>query len=313
MRLRTLLRATAVGLGAVALANRQLRQPPDSLPTPFDRELQRYRWREFDIAYSEAGDPADPDLLLLHGINAAGSAHEFRHVFEALAERYHVVAPDMPGFGHSDRPAVAYDAALYEAFVADALTDLVERPTVVAASLSAAYLAGALGAADAPPIEEACLVCPTETAIPGRRPALNALVRAPLFGEAIFNLLGSRPSIRYFLADHGFADPASITDEWVAYDHAAAHQPGARYAPAAFLSGFLNASIDLEARLAALEVPVTILWGGQARLPPLERGRELAAAADATLVVLEDADLLPHAECPETVLDVLDEQLVGLA
>jgi len=60
----------------------------------------------------------------------------------------------------------------------------------------------------------------------------------------------------------------------VAYDHAAAHQPGARYAPAAFLSGFLNASIDLEARLAALELPVTILWGWPGTAPaPRARAR----------------------------------------
>src|SRR5512132_2887708 len=54
------------------------------------------------VFYREAGDPGLPKLLLLGGFPA--SSHQFRHLIPALADRFHVVAPDYPGFGNSDMP-----------------------------------------------------------------------------------------------------------------------------------------------------------------------------------------------------------------
>jgi len=54
------------------------------------------------IFYREAGAEAAPTILLLHGFPT--SSHMFRNLIPALAGRYHVVAPDLPGFGFSDAP-----------------------------------------------------------------------------------------------------------------------------------------------------------------------------------------------------------------
>ena len=56
------------------------------------------------IFYREAGSPAAPAVVLLHGTPA--SSHQYRNLIPALADRYHVIAPDYPGFGHSDVPGV---------------------------------------------------------------------------------------------------------------------------------------------------------------------------------------------------------------
>ncbi len=66
----------------------------------------RYRRTEVDgfkIFYREAGRAGAPKLLLLHGFPSAG--HMFRDLIPELAHRFHVVAPDLPGFGQSDMPA----------------------------------------------------------------------------------------------------------------------------------------------------------------------------------------------------------------
>ena len=55
-----------------------------------------------EIFYREAGPPAAPNILLLHGFPT--SSHMFRNLIPALADDYHVVAPDLPGFGFSDAP-----------------------------------------------------------------------------------------------------------------------------------------------------------------------------------------------------------------
>jgi len=55
------------------------------------------------VFYREAGDPANPTLLLLHGFPS--SSHMFRALIPLLADRFHLVAPDLPGFGHTAPPA----------------------------------------------------------------------------------------------------------------------------------------------------------------------------------------------------------------
>jgi pimeloyl-ACP methyl ester carboxylesterase len=56
------------------------------------------------IFYREAGPDTAPAVVLLHGTPA--SSHMYRNLIPALADRYHVIAPDYPGFGHSDVPGV---------------------------------------------------------------------------------------------------------------------------------------------------------------------------------------------------------------
>jgi pimeloyl-ACP methyl ester carboxylesterase len=55
-----------------------------------------------NVAYREAGDPANPALLLLHGFPA--SSFMYRHLLAVLADRFHLIAPDYPGFGNSEAP-----------------------------------------------------------------------------------------------------------------------------------------------------------------------------------------------------------------
>jgi pimeloyl-ACP methyl ester carboxylesterase len=57
----------------------------------------------FEIFYREAGDPAKPSLLLLHGFPTSG--HMFRDLIPLLAKDFHLVAPDLPGFGRSALPS----------------------------------------------------------------------------------------------------------------------------------------------------------------------------------------------------------------
>jgi pimeloyl-ACP methyl ester carboxylesterase len=65
-----------------------------------------YRTADVDgltVFYREAGAADAPTLLLLHGYPSAG--HMFRELIPLLADRFHLVAPDLPGFGKSDMPA----------------------------------------------------------------------------------------------------------------------------------------------------------------------------------------------------------------
>lgn len=76
-------------------------------PTPVSTAAQTVHYRSVDvdgvrIAYREAGPSDGPVLLLLHGFPT--SSRMFRNLIPALADKYHLIAPDYPGFGASDAP-----------------------------------------------------------------------------------------------------------------------------------------------------------------------------------------------------------------
>jgi len=78
----------------------------------------------FKIFYREAGDPGKPVVLLLHGFPT--SSHMFRNLIPQLANDFHVIAPDLPGFGFSDAPA--HDIFQYSfANVAKVMGDFVDQ------------------------------------------------------------------------------------------------------------------------------------------------------------------------------------------
>jgi len=82
-----------------------------------------YRTADVDglkIFYREAGPKDAPKLLLLHGFPT--SSHMFRDLIPQLADRYHIVAPDLPGFGQSDDP---------KANTFDSIADSIERFTEI--------------------------------------------------------------------------------------------------------------------------------------------------------------------------------------
>ena len=77
-----------------------------------------------NIAYREAGDTANPKLVLLHGFPS--SSHQYRNLIPALAGRFHVIAPDYPGFGNSDAPDPAQFAYTFDK-LAEVVTHFLQK------------------------------------------------------------------------------------------------------------------------------------------------------------------------------------------
>ncbi len=292
----------AAGVGAIgAVANRSLATAGEDLGPGLPGTTHTYRWRGLDVVYTTRGDPSAPDVVLAHDVGIVNSGVEFRALADELATEYHLIVPDLPGYGRSDRPPLRYSSSLYQSVLRAFLEDVPDRPTLVASGLTGSYAAEA---ATELPVRQVVLIGPRDTAV-DRGPIRHTVLRSKGLGTAVYNAMSSRPAIRYRERTSHVYDPGAVDPDRVEYLWNSAHRPGARFAPAARLSGALDPGSDLETLLAATVAPVTLVWGREARTVPLARGRALAEATDTRLLAVDYARERPHLEHPEIVGDLL--------
>jgi len=109
--------SSAAGNGS---APAEMADPRAAVPVT---SIQRVEADDIQVFYRSAGDPAAPVVLLLHGFPS--SSFMFRDLIPRLADRFHVVAPDLPGFGFSEVPVWRNYAYTFDALAAtiDAFTE----------------------------------------------------------------------------------------------------------------------------------------------------------------------------------------------
>ena len=314
MRWSRLLLSGGAMLGAAATFNAAARRRAAPLANRIGGDEEWFAWRGHRIAFTRRGQGSP--VLLVHGIHAAASSFEWRANVAALATRHTVYTLDLLGFGLSDRPPIRYSSRLYTALIDDFVDRVVRAPVaLVANSLSAAY-AIVLGSRDPARYPALVLIQPTglvrmsEGATASSEFARIA-IDSPIAGTAMFNALVSRASLRRWL-EQVYADDSFVTDELVDIHYDASHRPGARHAPAAFITGRLD--VEVRHALRRLVQPTLLVWGERARIAPVDEARGfLALKSDLGLAILDPAGDLPHDERPaefnETVLTFLDRAL----
>jgi pimeloyl-ACP methyl ester carboxylesterase len=227
------------------------------------------------LSYYVSNPPQDRGsipLLLLHSINAAGSAYEVKPLFERFQVRRTVYALELPGFGFSDRSDRRYRPRLMTDAIHAMVAEIRQRHgqgaiDALAVSLSSEFLArAAFEEPDA--FRSLALVSPTGfdrrapyTSAPGStrgNATLYAALNVPLWREGFFRLLTSRPSIRYFLQKTWGSK--ELDEGLMNYDYLTTHRPGAYHAPYDFVSGFLFSG-DISNIYDALKLPIWMSHG----------------------------------------------------
>ncbi|NND04473.1 MAG: alpha/beta fold hydrolase [Acidimicrobiia bacterium] len=257
------------------------------------------------IAIYRRGPVDANSVLLVHSVNAAASAAEMRPLFDRLALNHSVAALDLPGFGKSDREPVEYDIDRMTAGVVAALEHLGRPSHVVALSLGSEFAARAENLRP-DLVASLTLISPTGfRSQPGGAPEkLGDLLRLPVVGQAIYDLLTSRPSIEYFLAKSfvGEVDAGLST-----YSYITAHQPNARYAPAAFLSGKLFTEAATTTLYSSVDAPTQVLYDQD----PYSDFEQLASFASQhegwTVQRIAGTRGLPHFDASEESVSAIEE------
>ncbi|MEH2337501.1 alpha/beta fold hydrolase [Nostoc sp.] len=253
-------------------------------------------------------------LLFLHNFGGGASAYEWSKVYPAFASKYHILAPDLIGWGESAHPVRDYKIRDYLSTIAEFIIQTCRQPvTVVASSLTAAF---AIRLAIVQPnlFKALFLVCPSgfddfgEGA--GRRLPLS-VINTPLLDNFIY-ILGAENEIavRNFLQSFLFAKSQRVSQEMVEAYLTSAQQPNAKFAALSFLRGDLY--FDLSLYIQQLTIPTRIFWGEKAQFTNIKLGRRLAnlnISAIRDFYAIADAGILPHLEIPEVLIGLLQRYL----
>ena len=262
-------------------------------------------------------------LLLVHSVNAAGSAREVRPLFDHYRQQRPVIAFDLPGFGLSERgdrpysPRLMTDAVLAPSFRrCGGCTDRCR--SMRSGCRWAASSSRARRWSRPRRFRSVALVSPTGFSGTTRRlgppgstrkvPGLHAVLSAPLWGAGLFRAL-TRPGVIRFFLEKTWGSKAIDEDLW-RYDVLITRQPGAHHAPLHFLGGGLFSG-DVNALYDALAMPVWMSHGTRGDFVDY-RGKAAYTAKPNWRFDVFEAGALPYFEMPAEFIRRYDAFLATL-
>lgn len=275
---------------------------------------QEYLWtwerQQLSITYETLG--RGPSVLLLPAFSTVSTRAEMRGLAERLALKFQVTALDWPGFGQSPRPPLDYRPALYQQFLEDFVKAVFDVPILVVAAGHAAGYVMRLAQQLPQTLSRVVLVAPTWR---GPFPSmgeyrqlyrmLKDVVRSPLVGQALYKLNTTPSFLGLMYRRHVYADAAKVTPEFVENRWQTTQQPGARFAPAAFVTGALDPVHNQPEFLSLFQpllLPLMVIIGEQT--PPKSRAEmEILAALPEVQAQVLPGSLGLHEENPAALAE----------
>lgn len=277
-----MLRRFLVALGAAILLWVGLGQPHRA------RAAHRATWVQNDglrLRVLEAGH-GDTTLVLLHGYGESLLA--WRLILDRLAGHYRVVAPDLPGFGLSDKPDVRYDYPAYARWLGDFLDQHTKGPVVVIGHSMGGQIAAGLALDHPDRVVAAILIDPAGAGI-------NTLL-TDTGGIASPATKWVVSAISFVLPAH---DSAWLAEPADARDYEPSADSNTARSARRVLEDFDFAA--LQDRFAELKQPVLLIWGEQDPTIPLSIGQRIAAELPCRLFLPLVTLHRPHQTLPDTV------------
>lgn len=257
----------------------------------------------------EVGEGRGPALVLVHGF--LGSHLEYDDIIDALAEHFHIIAPDLPGFGESEKPRPSRYAYGVEAF-AEAIADLIAAYGVGRAGVIGHGLGGAvaitLAARYAELVSRLALVAPLCYPFPlGLK--LRMLLM-PVIGGVIFKQLFGRTLFRSHFKDEVFSARAAVPFARVDTLYRSFNAPSARESAYAVLRAMLDTR-PVVASVSRIRQPSLVAWGRDDRVFPASYALKLTRELPDARLELFESGHCPHQERPAEFVAVVREFFEG--
>jgi pimeloyl-ACP methyl ester carboxylesterase len=257
----------------------------------------------------EAGSDRSPALVLIHGLFT--SHRSFEDLVEALAPRFHVIAPDLPGFGESEKPSPARYPYGVEAH-AESIADLIAAFGVGRASVLGHAMGGAVALTLAAEHRELVqrLVLEDPLAYPAPMGFKMRLPFVPVVGSFAFKQLYGRALFRSMLRDGVYAPGGAPPLERADWHYDLFNTPSARESAHAVMLATQDTRAVV-ARLSRIAAPTLVLWGREDRIYPVASAHRLVREIPGARLEIMDAGHVPHEERPREFLELLTEFLEG--
>jgi pimeloyl-ACP methyl ester carboxylesterase len=298
------------GVVAGVVATKLLMRPedvswPDSLEFIYKPECSWFtRVNGARIHYQEAGDENARRIILIHGFISSNLI--WSHVLEPLADKgFRVIAPDLPGYGYSDKPAGAEYTIAEQA---QAVVAFMDRLGIGKAVICGASYGGAVAATialDYPErVEKLILVGPV-TNDDAKKKLLLRISCFPLIGDIATPLfLGSRWILRKRMEDMYRRLNKPINEKMVASRHHLLETSNAHRAMIRTARRWSANRIEREASL--IRQPTMLVWGDEDDHIPLEVAFRLRdTSPNSKLIVFRNCGHLPPAEVPEKFVEAV--------
>jgi pimeloyl-ACP methyl ester carboxylesterase len=276
---------------------------------PADPVVRDVTARGVRMRVLEAGADRRPALILIHDFLV--SRLEFDDVIDPLAERFHVIAPDLPGFGESEKPNPARYAYSIEAF-AEAVADLIAAFGVGRAHLIGHSMGAAVAltlAAEHPELVQR-LVLEDALCYPFPASLKTRLPLMPVLGGIVFKQLFGRGLFRAYFRDDIFRGDATVPLSRVDRHYELFNSPSARESAHAVMRAVLDVR-PVVARLTRITVPTLVVWGRDDRLFPAQGAQRLAREIPGAKLEIMDAGHSPHEERPAEFVALATQFLEG--
>lgn len=276
------------------------------------------------VAYACGGPEITPThaapttLLFLHGFGGGSSSYEWSLVYPAFAAHYHVIAPDLIGWGDSEHPRRNYTDSDYLDLLHTLITHFAEPgPIIVIASSLTAGLVIRAAIALPTKLQALILFHPSGLSDFGqdfRDTWLAQLIATPGLDQLVYRFgIATEFGIHNFMAQRQFANPDRITPAMVKAYLRSAEMENADCAALSFVRGDL--CFDLVDYLPALTTPTFFLWGSEAQLSPLNLGLELAKLnpqAIRQFITIPHVGITPQLEVPAVTIGLIHRCLLAL-
>ncbi len=278
--------------------------------------VREYIWnwesKQVRVVYEILGNGTP--VLLLPAFSTVSMRSEMAGIAKLLSPYFQTIAVDFPGFGDSSRLPFDYQPEIYHQFLKEFIASAVEKPcSVVAAGHSAAYV---LKLAQKQPnlFSRIALIAPTwRGPFPTMGMSRNVagvgkdLIRSPLLGQGLYKLNTAPSFLSWMYSRHVYVDNDNLTPEFIQHKWQNTQKSGARFAPAAFVTGNLDAIDNRDEFVALVEnllVPLMVVIGESS--PPKSRGEMDAIATLPNVInVTLPGSLGMHEEYPSAIVEAI--------
>ena len=240
---------------------------------------------ENKIRYLDGGG-SDGNILLIHGLG--GFAERWSTVMPILSKKYRVIAPDLPGYGYSDKPSTDYTPEFFTKFIFDFLDILDIKKTMMVGTSLGGQLVAECAMSQSKMIEKIVLVCPAGV-MKSSTPTLDAYSMAALYPTydtvktAYEMMTGSK----------------NVTTESIDGFIKRMTQPNAKMAFMSTILALKN-SPSITDRLPNIRIPTMVIWGKNDTMIPVKYANDFVSSIkNCQLEIMENCGHTPHIEEPD--------------